>query len=161
MCVCVCVCVCVRARARTECNWFMEIKVAWIQRQRYVLCEIIRTQPQVEMLESLWLVQVYCRCIAGLLQVYCRCITGELQVYCRCITCELQVYYRCIATPWEKLTAELLPAASTLQILSDMKLLFLSLKFHVQIINSIYIYTIFQSFIRKKLKKGISSESNL
>ena len=33
----------------------------------------------------------------------------------------------------------------------DTKLLFPSLKFHVQIINSIYIYSIFQSFSRKSI----------
>ena len=58
LCVCVNACVC----ARAECSWFMEIKIVWIQRQRYVLCEIIRTQPQVEMWEdALWMVQVYCQ----------------------------------------------------------------------------------------------------
>ena len=43
------------------------------------------------------LLQVCCRCVAGVLQVCCRCVAGMLQMCCRCIAGVLQVCCRCDA----------------------------------------------------------------
>ena len=45
----------------------------------------------LEPLGKSFVLQVCCRCVAGVLQVCCRCVTGVLQVCCRCVAGVLQV----------------------------------------------------------------------